>query len=311
MSKLDLVNELHREARRNFSRRHTKMLGIEDTLQADLVEMIPYASNNKQMKYILTVINIFSKRAFARPLKNKTGKEVTQAMESILKSMDHPIRNIHVDMGNEFYNSTMKNMLKERNINLYSTFTTKKAAIVERFNRTLKNKMWKQFSLRGSYKWIDILQPLIKEYNNTKHRTIKMKPIDVNEKNEHNLLKTVYNYDTLSNQKKRVKTKFKIGDFVRMSKYKHVFSKGYTPNWTTEIFKINRVQHTDPITYLLTDLEGNEIKGTVYQQELQLAQHPNLYLVEKIIRKKGNRVYVKWLGFDNNHNSWIDKKNVL
>lgn len=306
MSKIDLVNELHRDARRNFTRRHTTMVGIEDTLQVDLVEMIPYASKNKNMKYILTVINIFSKKAFARALKNKTGTEVTQAMKSILDSMNHPIRNIHADMGNEFYNTTMKKMLKEREINLYSTFTTKKAAIVERFNRTLKNKMWKQFSLRGSYKWIDILESLIDDYNNTKHRTIKMKPNEVNEGNERYLLHTVYNYSTMKRR-----PKFKLGDMVRISKYKHIFEKGYTPNWTTEIFKINRIQNTDPITYLLVDLKGNEIKGTVYQEELQLVQHPNVYLVEKFIRTKGNKVYVKWLGFDNSHNSWVDKNDVL
>lgn len=309
MSKLDLVNELHRDARRNFVRRHTTMIGINDTLQADLVEMIPYASKNKKMKYILTVINIFSKKAFARPLKNKTGSEVTQAMKSILSEMNHPIHNIHVDMGKEFYNTLMKKMLKERNINLYSTFTTKKAAIVERFNRTLKCKMWKQFSFRGTYKWIDILQRLISEYNNTKHRTIKMKPNEVNEQNERYLLQTVYNYKLLSNGKNR--SKFKLGDLVRISKYKHVFDKGYTPNWTTEIFEINRIQKTDPITYLLTDLEGNDIKGTVYKEELQLVSQPNLYLVEKILRKRGNEFFVKWLGFDNTHNSWIDKDAVL
>lgn len=310
MSKWDLVNELHRGARRNFARRRTIMMGIEDTLQADLVEMIPYAASNKNMKYILTVINIFSKKAFARALKNKTGLEVTKAMESILDSMGHPIQNLHVDNGKEFYNAPMKRMLRDRNINMYSTFTTKKAAIVERFNRTLKNKMWKQFSYRHSYKWIDILQDLIDEYNSTKHRTIKMKPNEVNKKNERHLMRTVYNSDAIWSEKKK-RTKFKLGDLVRMSKYKHVFSKGYTPNWTTEIFKINRILYTKPITYMLTDLDGNEIQGTVYQQELQLARNSKLYLVEKIIRKKGNQVYVKWLGFDDSHNSWVHEKDVL
>lgn len=220
MSKLDLVNELHRDARRNFVRRRTKMVGIDDTLQADLVEMIPYASKNNNMKYILTVINIFSKKAFARPLKNKSGSEVTRAMKSVLNEIDHPIHNIHVDMGKEFYNAVMQNMLKERNIKLYSTFTTKKAAIVECFNRTLKKEMWKQFSFRGTFKWVDILQKLISEYKNTKHRTIKMKPDEVNKQNERYLLKTFYNYDPPSNRRR--KSKFKLGDLVRISKYKHV-----------------------------------------------------------------------------------------
>lgn len=134
MSKLDLVNELHRQARKNFVRRQTQMIGINDTLQADLVEMIPYASKNKGMKYILTVINIFSKKAYVRALKNKSASEVTRAMASILDSMNHSIHNLHVDEGKEFYNAPMKRMLQQRNINMYSTFGTKKAAIAERFN---------------------------------------------------------------------------------------------------------------------------------------------------------------------------------
>lgn len=308
MSKLDLVNELHREARRNFVRRPTLMRGINDTLQADLVEMIPHAKKNKNMKYILIVINIFSKKAYARALKNKSGPEVTRAMQSILTSLHHPIKNLHVDNGKEFYNATMKQMLQQRNINMYSTYSTMKAAIAERFNRTLKNKMWKQFSLRGSFKWIDILQSLISEYNNTKHRVIKMKPNEVNENNEQHLLNTVYHKQHINSI---VKSKFKIGDSVRISKYKHIFEKGYTPNWTTEVFKIKTVQHTVPITYLLIDLNGRDIKGTVYAEELQLAKHPNLYLVERIIRKKGNKLYVKWLGLDSQQNSWIDKNDVL
>lgn len=259
------------------------------------------------MKYILTVINVFSKKAYARALKNKTGPEVTQAMESILNSLNHQIKHLHVDNGKEFYNKSMQKMLRERNINMYSSFSTMKAAIAERFNRSLKSLMFKEISLRGKYKWVDILQSLISKYNNRKHRTIKMKPNEVNITNEQHLLDTVYK--KIENVKR--KPKFKIGDFVRLSKYKHIFEKGYTPNWTTEIFKIRTVQPTNPTTYLLRDLDGQDINGSVYSEELQLTEYPNLYLVEKIIRKKGNMVYVKWLGFDRKHNSWIKKANVL
>lgn len=308
MSKLKLIEELHRDARKNFLRRKTEMRGICDTLQADLVEMIPYAKKNNGMKYILVVINIFSKKGYARPLKNKTGEEVTRAMKSILNTINHPIKNLHVDMGKEFYNQQMKSMIQQRNITLYSTFSVKKAAIVERFNRTLKNKMWRLFSLNGSYKWLQILQKIIDDYNNTKHRTIKMKPNDVNNRNEQDLLNTVYNQKY--NISEKIKEKFKIGDFVRLSKHKKVFEKGYTPNWTTELFKVKKIQYTHPITYLLVDLDGREIYGTVYAEELQLAKYSDFYLVEKIIRRRGDKLYVKWLGFDNGHNSWIDKSSV-
>lgn len=311
MSKLQLVNELHRQARRNFLRRPTIMLGINDTLQADLVEMIPYASQNNGAKYILTVINVFSKKAYARALKNKTGLEVTKAMESILKSLGHSIHNLHVDNGKEFYNKPMKMMLKKRNINMYSTFSTKKAAIVERFNRTLKNKMWKRFSLNGSHKWVKILQSLIDDYNTSIHRTIKMKPNDVKQNDEEYLLNTVYRLNGRVPLHKKIKPKFKIGEFVRISKYKHIFAKGFTPNWTTEVFKIRRVQQTYPITYLLSDLHEKDIQGSFYNEELLKVADPKLYLVERIIRTNGDKVYVKWLGFDSSHNSWINKSNIL
>lgn len=307
MSKSQLVDELHRSARKNFLRRKTQMRGINDTIQADLVEMRPYASKNRNMNYILTAINIFSKKAYACALKSKSATDVKKALEKVLNSLGHPIKNIHTDKGKEFYNNAVREMLRSRNIHLYSTFSTMKAAICERFNRTLKNRMWKQFSIRGSYKWIDILPKLIDEYNNSKHRTINMKPNDVGTHNEQNLLNSVYNYTTNA----PLNVKFNVGDSVRLSKYKHVFEKGYTPNWTTEVFKIRKVQYTNPITYLLEDLEENEIEGTVYVEELQLAKFPDVYLVEKIVRRKGDKVFVKWLGFDDEFNQWIDKTDLL
>lgn len=167
--------------------------------------------------------------------------------------------------------------------------------------------MWKQFSLRGTYKWIDILQSLVSDYNKTKHRTIKMKPDDVTHNDEQYLLNTVYRPLRITSSK----AKFKIGDLVRISKYKHLFEKGYTPNWTGEVFKIRRVQKTDPITYLLQDLSSAPINGCFYTEELQLTKCPKIYLIDKILRKKGDKLYIKWLGLDKKHNSWIHKSKIL
>lgn len=305
MSKLQVVKELHRDARKKFLRRRSVMRGIGDTLQADLVEL----PTDKGMKYCLTVIDIFSKVAYAQPLKTKTGQEVTQAMQSILCKSTRPIKNLHVDMGKEFYNAHMTRLLERYQINRYSTFSTKKAAIVERFNRMLKKKIYMQFSLNGNYKWVDILPNLLHEYNTTKHRTIKMAPNDVDTDNEQELLNTVYDYKTVITH--RNSCSFKVGDPVRLSRYKHVFEKGYLPSWTTEIFTINKIQKTNPVTYLLVDYEGNPIKGCVYAEEMQVTKQPNVYLVEKILRKNKDRVYVKWLGFGKEHNSWIDKNDVI
>lgn len=305
MSKLQVVKELHRDARKNFTRRRSVMRGIADTLQADLIEL----PTNRQMKYCLTVIDTFSKMAYVRPLKSKSGLEVVRAMKSVLESIERPVKNLQVDMGKEFYNKDMTHLLQINHINRYSTFSSKKAAIVERFNRTLKKKLYEQFSFRGNYKWLDIIQKLVDEYNNTKHSTIKMAPNEVNSENEQHLLNTVYNYKR--NIKPDNNVKFKIGDRVRLSKYKHIFQKGYLPSWTTEIFTIKKIQYTNPITYLLVDLEGDEIKGGVYAEEMQLVKNPDVYLVEKIVRRKNDKLYVKWLGFSNKYNSWINKNDMF
>lgn len=138
-----------------------------------------------------------------------------------------------------------------------------------------------------------------------------MKPNDVTPADEEYLLNTVYRLNAHVPLNKRRKPKFKVGDFVRISKYKHVFSKGFTPNWTTEIFKIRRVQQTYPYTYLLIDLDGHDINGSFYTEELQHVKDPKMYLVERVIKEKDDNVYVKWLGMDSSHNSWIKKTNLL
>lgn len=306
MVKKQIVDELHKSARKNFNRRHTIIKGYNETFQADLVEMIPYMKQNRNFKYILTVIDIFSKFAWAFPIKNKTGFEVTKTMEQIFKTGCIP-KNLHTDMGKEFFNTHFNKLMDSYKINHYSTYSTKKAAIVERFNRTLKNKMWKTFSFQGSYKWLSLLPKLIDEYNNTIHRTIKMKPNDVNVECEKRLLDTVYANKIEIHRS----PKFEVGCYVRISKYKNIFDKGYTPNWTTEIFKIIKVLYTNPFTYLLEDEKGNKIAGGFYELEIQKVKYPDAFLVEKFIRYKGDRVYVKWLGFDHTHNCWINKKDVL
>lgn len=144
-----------------------------------------------------------------------------------------------------------------------------------------------------------------------------MTPHEVNLHNEQRLLDTVYNYKRIiapptTASGHRRSAKFKVGDYVRLSKFRMVFDKAYTPNWTTEIFKIRKVQYnTDPITYLLDDYQDREIKGSVYAEEIQSVKHPDVYLIEKIIRKRKGQVYVKWLGFSSEHNSWISEKDVL
>lgn len=304
--KNQIVKEIHKQARRNFKRRKVILRSLNDLFQADLVEMIPYARENNNYKYILIVINCFSKFVWAFPLKNKSAPEIKEAMEKVFLKQT-PV-NLHSDRGKEFFNSTFEKLVKKYNVNHYSTFSDKKASIVERVNRTLKNIMWKEFNLQGTYKWVNILPKIIKKYNNTKHRTIKMKPSEVKQEHERKLLDTVYNRKEIANLHD---VKFKLGDHVRVSKYRGVFDKKYTPNWSTEIFTIKKIQLTNPITYLIKDVHGEDILGGFYREELQKVKHSDAYLVEKILKRKGDKVYVKWLGFDTSYNSWIHKNDVI
>lgn len=303
----DVVRELYKPARKKFPRRPTILKGLFDLHQADLAEFIPYAKQNKGYKYLLFVIDCFSKYLWCEPVKTKSAADVSRALEKIYSgSAAKTPTHLQTDLGREFYNSHVAALLKRLAINHYSTYSTIKAAIVERVIRTIKNKLYKYFTLHGKYVWINIVQDIVADYNNTIHSTIKMKPNDVKPKHEYYLLNTVYNAPKLA-----ARGKLKIGDVVRISKHKSLFEKGYTPSWTTELFTIHKVKLTRPVTYLLKDMNNQPISGGFYEYELQRAKYEDVYLVERVLRKKNNRVYVKWLGLDKSHNSWLDKSNIL
>jgi hypothetical protein len=168
--------------------------------------------------------------------------------------------------------------------------------------------MWKQFSSQGSYKWLQLLPKIVKQYNSTKHRTTGYRPEAVNTRNAREILETAFSHTKTVDPKPQ---KFHLGDHVRISKHRAAFAKGYTPSWSNEIFKIVKVQLTNPTTYILEDDSRQHIQGAFYEYELQKTKHPDTFLVEKVIRRKGNQLYVKWLGLDKKHNSWISKTDVL
>ena len=147
--------------------------------------------------------------------------------------------------------------------------------------------------------YIDKLDDIVNEYNNTYHTTIKMKSIDVKDNTYINTDKKINNKDL----------KFKVGHRVRISKYKNIFVKGYTPNWSEEVFVIKKAKNTVPWTYVINDLNGEEITGTIYEKELQNTSQED-FRIEKVIKRKGDKIYVKWKGYDNSFNRWIDKKDL-
>ena len=171
-----------------------------------------------------------------------------------------------------------------------------KSVVAERFIRTLKTKIYKYMTSVSKNVYINKLDDIVVEYNNTYHRTIKMKPINVKDNTYIDFKKEINDKDP----------KFKVRDHVRISKYKNIFAKGYIPNWSEEVFVVSKIKNTVPWTYVINDLNGEEIIGTFYEKELQKTNQQE-FRIEKVINRKGDKLYVKWKGYD----SWIDKKDLV
>ena len=181
----------------------------------------------------------------------------------------------------------MKSWLEKNDIEMYSTHNTRKSIVAERFIRTIKNKIYKYMTSTSKNVYIDKLDDIVHKYNNQNHRAIKMKPIDVKDNTYIDFGKEVNDNDP----------KFKVVDHVRISKYKNIFAKGYTPNWSGEVFVIKKIKNTVPWTYAINGLNGEEITGTFYEKQLQKIDQQE-FRIEKVIRKKGDKLYVKWKGYD-------------
>ena len=310
------VYTLHKPTRKKFKTKKVVVGGLNIQLQADLVDMQKFSRENKGYKYILTVIDCFSRFAHAVPLVDKTGKSITAAFKNhVINDKDTPVK-IQVDRGTEFYNQTFKTYLKDLAIQLFSSNSDYKAQMVERLNRTLKSKMWKYFTHNRTEKWVGILEDLVLSYNSSPHSSLPngLCPKDVNRRNEKQVWWHLYG-DYLLRNKSKTKNIFKLGDKVRISKWKRVFQKGYLPNYTEELFEIVAIANGSPTTYTLRDLGGEVIQGQFYQHELSKHFDSGIYNIEKIVmkRKRGGRMqaFVKWLGYPEEMNSWIDVQGIV
>ena len=306
---------LHKRARKTYSDRKYYVNNIDDQWQMDLADMSRIQRQNGNHRYILTCIDILSRHGWARPLKTKQGPEVAKAIEDIFQSSQRQPKRLQTDQGTEFYNASVKRVLEKYNIELFSVKSPKKCALVERWNRTLKSKMWKYFTSRNTYKWLEVLPKIVHAYNHTKHRVIKMKPADVNEENSALVWERLYGDDE---RYKRTIKNIQEGDTVRISKVKGQFEKGYLPNWSRKEFFVDNINDKFlPSMVTLKDHHGEQIEGNFYEDEIQkIGRDPEdaVYEVEEVIRQKrkdGEIWYlVKWLGYDNDFNSWVRKRDV-
>ena len=296
-----LAEELHRPIKRKFKKRRVIVNGIDKIWAADLADMTAFKDYNDGYTFLLLVIDTFSKYGYLIPLKNKKGETVADALKDIFKKRKP--EKLWTDKGREFYNKDVKDLVE-----LYSTENEEKSSIAERWLRTIKEKMWKYFTDNNTYKYIDALPDLVEDYNNTVHSSTKLTPKEASKKkNELTVWRNLYPDRFKTN---RLTPKFSVGDEVRITKKKKVFEKGYTTRWTEEIFTITEVQNTNPVTYKLTDLQGEEIKGTFYEPELQKTEQ-QIFRIEKVIKKEKGRSLVKWKGYSDKFNSWVDNKDLI
>ena len=259
ISSVKLANELHKPVIKKFSKRKVYSSFKDNIWGVDLADMQLLSKQNKGIKYLLCVIDLFSKYAFVVPLKDKKGASVVKGFEKIINESGRRPNKIWVDQGSEFYNKTFKNWLISEGIEMYSTHNEGKSVVAERFIRTLKNKLYKHMTAIGKSVYWNVLDDVVDKYNNTVNKSIGMKPKDVKSNK-----KAVYVEE--SNEKS---ARFSVGDRVRISKFKNIFAKGYTPNWSKEIFVVNKIKNTVPWTYELKDLNGEDIIGSFYDGELQ------------------------------------------
>ena len=295
-----LAEELHKPTIRKFKKGKVYSAFIDNNWGADLADMQLKSKLNKGFRFLLCVIDIFSKNAWVVSLKDEKGVSIVNAFQSILKKSNRKPNKIWVDKGSEFYNNYFKKWLQDNDIVMYSTHNEGKSVATERFIRTIKNKIYKYMTSISKNVYIDKLDDMVNEYSNTHHRKIEMKPIDDKDNTYIDLGKEVNDNDPKS----------KFGDHVRISKYKNIFAKDYTPNWSKEVFVIKEIKNTVRWTYVNNDLNNEQIIRTFDENELQRTNQ-KVFRIEKVIKRKCDKLYVKWKGYDSSFNSWIDKKCLI
>ncbi|PFX12177.1 putative uncharacterized transposon-derived protein F54H12.3 [Stylophora pistillata] len=283
----NLAYTLHKPRRKRCTFRPVLVFNKDEHWVADLIEVQKLARENKGYRFILTVIDVLSKHAWAEPLKRKTGKEVTEAFQRVLRKAQgrRPLQ-LQTDDGKEFYNRTFQDLMKRRDIRHFSTKGDTKGSIIERFNRTLKSKMYRYFTASNSLRYVDVLPKLVDQYNNTYHRSIGMTPAKVTDENADIVWYRLYDKDQYAAKKKA--TPFKKGDRVRLNKQMRTFLKGYLPGWTEEIFIVDRVVPTyGTTTYKIKELDGTLLTGSFYAWDLQkvTVDVDSLFRIEKVLKR--------------------------
>ena len=273
----DLSNELNKPVINKFERKKVIINHIDEVHSCDLVDMTKYSRINKGYKYIFTNIDIFSKYAWSFPIKSKKIQDIKPCFQKIFKERKHFY--IWSDQESAFFSKEILKFFEHSNVKIYYTHSNLKAVIIERFNKSLRELMMKEFVKNNNTIWYNILPNLIKTYNNRYHHTIKMKPIDVNKSNEKHIKNTIYSYNITSKI-----PKFKINYIIRISlKRRQLFDKrSGNIKWSEELFKIYEINKSNVITYKIEDLNNEIVKGIFMKKSFKKQK----ILQENIVLKK-------------------------
>jgi len=310
---------LHRAIKRKFKRNRYIVPTLGYFYEADLADFQKLSEENDNMKFVLCVTDLFSKKVAVEPIINKSGKSVSDALKIIFSRLGVP-ENFRSDRGLEFLNSNVKQLLKNLHVKQIVTDNEEtKCACIERWIRTLRERLARYFTHFGRQRYVDIIQDVVEAYNNSKHSGIGMAPNEVNTTNTKQVWAYLYSgrgrYPQL-NLGAKSKPRFKIGDTVKISKHKHQFKKGHENNWTHEVFKVTKIINRQPVVYKLKDSAGEDITGVWYEHELQKVTIDDAteFRIEEILEVKGKgaskRMLVKWLGWPEKFNGWIYAKDL-
>ena len=321
LSKQDAYTR-HRRVRHKFPRLKTIVGGLGAQWQCDLVDLLSLKKYNDGYRYILTCLDVFSRKLFVEILKTKSEKDMVAAFERLFKRTEPP-KSCQTDKGLEFTSKIVQKVFKRNNVHFFTTQNENiKSSLVERVHRTILERVHRYFTRKGTYKYIDVLPRIVDNYNNTKHSAIGAAPNSVTFKNQAKLWRHLYADDLAALRKtvaKKRKAKLVVGDEVKITIAKTAFTKGYRGSWSDEIFTVKTVNvpKSAPITYTIQDYNEEPILGRFYDFELQKVvkkEGNGFYSVDQILKTRGKGVnkqhYVSWRGYGPAFNSWIQASDL-
>lgn len=303
------VYTLYKPLRKKFSRMKTVPSGLHTDWQCDLAIFDSIKQHNDGYRYLLVCIDVLSRKLFVAPARSKKSEDMIEAFEKVFKKSIYRPWKLMSDRGVEFVAKKMMAYFKDNEIMKFSMYTHPyvHAGVVERANRTIKERLYKYFENKNTERWIDIIDKIVNAINNSVNVVTGVKPNSVTFKNAEILRKKLYKQQVIGKT-----AKFKVGDIVRTSVTRGVFDKGYLANYSDELFTVYQINNTQPITYTLKDYDKNIIIGKYYDSELVKAPNNIDFRVEKVLRSRivnGEKEYlIKWKGYSSKHNSWLNEK---